>query len=48
MNELDERKIEYKIFRDNIFNNEITVIGTEPLEEGENEYLKKFQLLKIN
>jgi len=46
MNELDNLKIEYKIFRDNIFNNEITAIGTEPLDN--NNYLKKFQLLKIN
>lgn len=45
MQDLTNLKIKYKLFRDNIFNNEITAIGTEPLDDI--QYLKRFQLLKI-
>lgn len=46
MNKLLELGINFKIFRDNIFNDEITAICTEPIIY--NEYLKKFKLLEVN
>lgn len=45
MSKLLELNIKFKIFRDNIFNDEITCICTEPIENC--DYLKKFNLLKF-
>jgi len=44
--ELHRGGIDVKIFRDNLFNDEITAIATAPLDESRRRALSRFQLLK--